>query len=165
MVKTPSSILMSLALPWITRVILLWAGQAYFKIQVLSLLNVLTIQPQKQGPELSVSNNTTFFASSADVAMDSDGDFIVSWSEREEGSKYGINNSNSIYAKTYSSTGAFIEKISDIESQLTASSSSVALDDDGDVAFAWQGRDEESNGIEKYSIYTRRYKLNLIQPN
>ena len=119
---------------------------------------------QKQGQELLLNDNTSAFAAFADVAMDSDGDFIVSWSESGSEGKYGFGTESDIFAKRYNNAGVFQEEIVGIDSQLSANLPAVAMDDDGDVAFAWQGREGENTEFEKYSIYTRRYQLNITEP-
>lgn len=118
-----------------------------------------TNQNQALGSNFTVSDNEEPFNSFADVAMDSDGDFVVSWDGRPNNDNKYASNSN-VYAKQYDKTGQLKSKTLKISEQQPHSDlTSVALDDDGDLVFAWQSLVDEDPSGEKYNIYARQYKL------
>ncbi len=98
---------------------------------------------------LVTSNETADYAS---VAMDGDGDFVVTWSQQDSETSWDI------YARRFDSAGnplgdAFLvnSETDDVQRY-----SSVAMDVDGDFVITWQsvGQDEDESG---YGIYAQRF--------
>jgi hypothetical protein len=104
-----------------------------------------------QGGEFLV-NTTTFFGQFFPaVAMDADGDFVVTWtSDQQDGSGYGI------YAQRYNAAG--VAQGGEFRVNTTTANSqqepAVAMDADGDFVLTWTsiGQDGMSGGI-----YAQRY--------
>ena len=109
-----------------------------------------------QGSEFQVNTYTTnrqFFPS---VAMDSDGDFVVTWESRDQdGSIYGI------YGRRYNAAGI----AQGIEFQVNTYTTgiqgypSVAMDSDGDFVVSWRSYDQDGS---LSGIYGQRYIINTI---
>ncbi|MGE4004031.1 MAG: hypothetical protein AB7I48_27925, partial [Planctomycetaceae bacterium] len=87
------------------------------------------------------------------VAMDTDGDAIVTWSSfGQDGDQYGI------YARRYNAAGQpegheFRVNTYTASDQLY---SSVALDDDGDFVVVWSSQGQDGSG---YGVYGQRYAV------
>jgi Ca2+-binding RTX toxin-like protein len=102
------------------------------------------------GQEFRVNSFTASAQSSASVAMDGDGDFVIVWQSREQdGSDYGI------YAQRYDAAGAkrgdeFLVNTTTTFGQLYPS---VAMSATGDFVISWTGLQDGNN----YSILARRY--------
>lgn len=85
------------------------------------------------------------------VALDADGDFVVTWvSDGQDGSGYGI------YAQRFAADGNPVggEFRVNVYTLGRQGESLVAMDDDGDFVVAWQSFDQDGSGFE---IYARRY--------
>jgi large repetitive protein len=89
-------------------------------------------------------------ASLRSVAIDQDGDFVVTWESRgQDGDRYGI------YARRFNVAGeaqgdAFQVNTTTVSNQR---SSKVAIDQDGDFVVTWESYDSDEN----YGIYAQRY--------
>ncbi len=99
-------------------------------------------------PVILVTQNPT--ADFASVAMDGDGDFVVTWSQESATTSWDV------YARRYDSMGnplgdAFMvnEETDDVQRY-----SSVAMDVDGDFVIVWQSADQDGSG---YGIYGQRF--------
>ena len=96
-----------------------------------------------QGGEFRVNTVTAGSQTNAAVAMDADGDFIVSWqSEAQDGSGYGI------YAQRYNAAGVaqggeFLVNTGTADNQR---SPAVAMDADGDLVIAWHSTGQDGSG-------------------
>jgi len=107
-----------------------------------------------QGTEFQVNTYTDNNQSNASVAMDADGDFVITWqSFGQDGGNGGI------YAQRYNSAGVaqgseFQVNTYTIDSQRNAS---VAMDADGDFVIAWQSYGQDGSGS---GIYAQRYFAN-----
>lgn len=104
-----------------------------------------------QGGEFLVNTTTANGQSRPSVAMDANGDFVVSWdSGDQDGSSFGV------YAQRYNAAG--VTQGSEFRVNTTTASiqaeASVAMDADGDFVVAWQslGQDGSSDGV-----YAQRY--------
>ncbi|MDZ4689197.1 MAG: cadherin domain-containing protein [Planctomycetaceae bacterium] len=89
----------------------------------------------KVGGEFRVNTYTTGDQASAAVAMDDDGDFVVTWSsENQDGSGYGV------YAQRYNNLGVAVGGEFLVNSLTTGhqGNSSVAMDASGNYVVAWQ---------------------------
>lgn len=104
------------------------------------------------GVEFLVNTHTTSYQRSPDVAMDSNGDFVVVWDSQgiagEDG--YGIR------AQRYSNTGATVGSEFSVNTYTTSTQRdpSVAMDDVGNFIVTWQSNQEETDGN---GIYAQLY--------
>jgi hypothetical protein len=103
-----------------------------------------------QGIEFRVNTFTTSAQFTSVVAMDSDGDFLVTWaSYSQDSSSWGI------YGRSFSAAGAALG----IEFRLNTfhlnaqEQPAVAMNADGDAVGAWQSNQDGSS----YGIYAQRY--------
>ncbi len=105
------------------------------------------------GGEFRVNTYTTNTQSNPSVAIDSDGDFVISWSSLSQtgDTSYGI------YAQKYNSSGGPVN--SEIHVNSTTASiqkfPSVAMDDDGDFVISWVSNNQDASTT--YGIYAQRY--------
>jgi hypothetical protein len=104
-----------------------------------------------QGPEFQVNIYTPTLQRYPAVALDSDGDFVVSWeSVGQDGANVGV------FARRFDSAG--VSKAT--EFQVTThtldyqSSPVVALDSDGDFVIAWGSGQQDGSGS---GVFTRRF--------
>ena len=104
-----------------------------------------------QGGEFQVNTYTTSFQRIPSVAIDSDGDFVVTWVSRDQDGNY-----DGIYGQRYNSSG--VAQGSEFQvNTYTASSQtnpSVAMDSDGDFVITWQSAGQDGS---LYGIYGQRY--------
>ncbi|MBN3961089.1 cadherin-like domain-containing protein [Nostoc sp. NMS8] len=111
-----------------------------------------------QGSEFQVNNTTTADQKNPTVAMDANGDFVISWqSDGQDG------DNNGIYARRYNSSGVaqgseFLVNDTTVDSQ---SNPSVAIAADGNFVISWQSFEQDgfSDGI-----YAQLYKNNGAPP-
>ena len=104
-----------------------------------------------QGSEFMVNTYTTDRQFLPSVAMDSDGDFVVSWNSYEQdGNHYGI------YAQRYDSDGIPQGSEFQVNTYTTGSQfdHSVAMDVNGNFIIAWQSAGQDGSG---YGVYAQRY--------
>jgi hypothetical protein len=103
---------------------------------------------EPQGAEFRVNTYTTGDQFDPSVAMDTDGDFIVAWTSRDQdGSNLGI------YAQRYNAAsgllgGEFRVNTYTIGYQV---SPSVAMDTDGDFIVAWTSAEQDGDGDGVYA--------------
>ncbi|MEH2369148.1 beta strand repeat-containing protein [Nostoc sp.] len=101
------------------------------------------------GGEFQVNTNTTGNQLNSTVAIDADGDFVISW-QSQDGSGFGI------YAQRYNNAGVAIGG----EFQVNASTNNnqvnptVAIDADGDFVISWQSIGQDGSS---YGVYAQRY--------
>ena len=110
------------------------------------------------GSEFQVNTYTDNFQNSSSVAMDNDGDYIVTWNSRyQDGSFYGI------YAQRYDNTGATVGGEFQVNTYTTGSqlAPSATMDTDGNFVVAWQSNGSQDGS--SYGIYAQRYS-NAILP-
>ncbi len=103
------------------------------------------------GDEFQVNVATTSEQIFPAVAMDDDGDFVVTWSSLwQDSSLYGV------YARCYDASGT--AQGSEFRVNTTTDNnqnfSAVAMDADGDFTIAWTSTDQDG---DKTGIYARRY--------
>ncbi len=104
-----------------------------------------------QGGELQINSFTTGAQSSPSIAMDDDGDFVITWhSNGQDGSLNGV------YAQRYNAAGATqgAEFKANAHTTSYQQSPSVAMDSDGDFVIAWQSNDQDGS---VFGVYGRRY--------
>jgi hypothetical protein len=103
------------------------------------------------GTEFLVNTYTVDHQANSSIAMDSDGDFVITWqSMGQDGSDYGV------YAQRYNSSGAiqggeFLVNTHTVSSQYNPS---IAMDSDGDFVIAWQSYGQDGSS---YGVYAQRY--------
>jgi hypothetical protein len=105
---------------------------------------------EAQGLEFRVNGYTTNSQEFPSIAMDSDGDFVIAWSSRDQdGSGVGI------YAQRYNASGAALDFEFRVNTYtaIDQKNSSISMDSDGDFVVTWEGYEELYN----YGIYGRRY--------
>ncbi|MBU8545814.1 MULTISPECIES: beta strand repeat-containing protein, partial [Roseomonadaceae] len=104
-----------------------------------------------QGDEFRVNTYTTNAQSQSSVAMDADGDFVVTWnSSGQDGSGYGI------YAQRYNAGGVAQGAEFRVNTFTTGSQSSpdVAMDADGDFVVVWHSAGQDGSGT---GVFAQRY--------
>jgi Ca2+-binding RTX toxin-like protein len=104
-----------------------------------------------QGGEFQVNSFTTNSQRNSTVAMDADGDFVVTWaSYGQDGSRYGV------YAQRYNAAGIAQGSEFKVSSFTTGSQrdSTVAMDADGDFVITWSSIGQDGSG---YGVYAQRY--------
>ena len=101
--------------------------------------------------------------SNASVAMDADGDFVVTWTNYrdEDGVASNGREQVDVYARRYDSDGTAVGDAFRVNT-FTAKDqkwSSVAMDTDGDFVITWSSYGQENNGKTGYGygVYARRY--------
>ncbi|MBX9852718.1 MAG: cadherin domain-containing protein [Cytophagaceae bacterium] len=104
-----------------------------------------------QGSEFRVNTYTTNTQSLPSIAMDSDGDFVITWNDYvQDRSYYGI------FAQRYNALGLaqggeFQVNTFTTDQQL---SPSIAMDSDGNFVIAWNSYSQDG---DNYGIYAQRY--------
>ncbi len=103
-----------------------------------------------QGAEFKVNTFTTDSQRDPAIAMDADGDFVVTWTSQGQESHYGV------YAQRYNAAG--LAQGGEFRVNVYTNSiqrySTVAMDQDGDFAVTWSSYGQDGSG---YGIYARRY--------
>ncbi|MEH2210219.1 hypothetical protein, partial [Nostoc sp.] len=101
--------------------------------------------------EFQVNTYTIGSQSNSTVAIDADGDFVISWiSSGQDGS------GNGIYAQRYNSAGVAQGgefKVNTYTSS-TQNNPAVAMDSGGDFVISWTSNGQDGDG---YGIYAQRY--------
>ena len=108
----------------------------------------------KQGPEFQVNSETAYSQLRPDVAMDEDGDFVITWqSNLQDG------DNNGIFYKRYDKSGVAID-ISDVQANITTDNRqyepTVAMDADGDFVIAWTSNGQEGS-YNGEGVYFNRF--------
>ncbi|MEH2113708.1 hypothetical protein [Nostoc sp.] len=106
-----------------------------------------------QGSEFRVNSTTSGDQNSSTVAVDANGDFVVSWqSYGQDGDYYGI------YAQRYNSAGVAQGSEFQVNTTTTTTryqlSPTIAIDAGGDFVISWQSLGQDGSG---YGIYAQRY--------
>lgn len=106
-----------------------------------------------QGADFHVNTNSTSSASSAAVAMDATGDFVIAWATYgQDGSGWGI------YAQRYDSAGVAQGGEFQVNTYTTNFQNvpSVAMDEVGDFVITWHSFSQDGSD---YGIYARLYNF------
>ncbi len=106
---------------------------------------------QAAGPEFRVNNYTQSSQGSSSIAIDADGDFVVTWeSYGQDGSGDGI------YAQRYSAAGVAQGGESLVNTTTTNNQRrpSIAMDADGDFIVTWESSGQDGSF---YGVYAQRY--------
>ncbi|MEM7347020.1 MAG: hypothetical protein AAF485_22500, partial [Chloroflexota bacterium] len=118
-----------------------------------------------QGSEFRVNTYTTFAQRNPSVAMNSDGDFVVTWdsgsygSTGQDGSDYGV------YAQRYDASGIAQGSEFQVNTYTTSNQGgafygepAIALDSDGDFVVTWgSGTFAQTQDGSRQGIYAQRY--------
>ena len=119
-----------------------------------------------QGNEFRVNSFTghTVITSSQQfpsVAMDADGDFVISWQSN------GQSTNNAIYAQRYNSSGVPVGGEFLVNNNAAGGSQrdpSVAIDADGDFVISWETNQSGGVGgiigVDQFGVYAQRYNAN-----
>ncbi|MDZ4688529.1 MAG: cadherin domain-containing protein, partial [Planctomycetaceae bacterium] len=105
-----------------------------------------------QGSEFRVNTYTTDAQLLSTVAMDADGDFVITWSSNgQDGSVYGI------YAQRYNAAGVAQGTEFQVNTFINANQrhSTVAMDDSGDFVVTWTSYGQDTP--VSYGVYAQRY--------
>ncbi|HUQ68484.1 MAG TPA: hypothetical protein VM165_03110, partial [Planctomycetaceae bacterium] len=126
-------------------------GSAGVSTAVVQTLEPRVLLANPAGAEFQVNTTTVSFqrtnVSASSVALDADGDFVVTWSSfGQDGSGYGI------FAQRYNAAGAAQGGEFQVNTYTTNSQqqSAVAMDADGDFVIAWSSGSQDGSG---YGIY------------
>ncbi len=104
------------------------------------------------GSEFIVNTETENHQSSPSIAMDADGDFVISWfSYDQDGGDDGV------YAQRYQADGtaAGNEFLVNTETASNQREPSIAMDADGDFVISWFSHDQDGSS---YGVYAQRYE-------
>jgi hypothetical protein len=104
-----------------------------------------------QGGQIQVNTNTTNDQLYGGVAMDSNGNFVVTWSSiNQDTSGYGI------FAQRFDSTGAYVGGEFQVNTTVANDQiySQVAMDATGDFVIVWESAGQDGSGR---GIYGQRY--------
>jgi hypothetical protein len=111
------------------------------------------------GSEFRANSTTADHQYGPAVALDGDGDFIVTWmSLNQDGSGWGV------YGQFYDTTGATLGTEFRANTEVTADQwfPSVGIDDDGEFVVAWQSFNQDAAGTN--GVYAQRYSYGPSAP-
>jgi hypothetical protein len=116
------------------------------QVERLESRSLLSVVPA--GSEFQVNTSTTIYQDTPSVAVDADGDFVITWNSAH--SEYG-----DVYAQRYSAAGVRQGDEFRVNTYTTLSQAnpSVAMDAYGDFVIVWSGIGEE----DIHGIYAQRY--------
>jgi hypothetical protein len=118
-----------------------------------------SFEGQPQSNEFTVNTFTTEAQRLPAVALDSNGDFVITWASREQDeSGYGI------YAQAYSAAGAPVGSEFKVSTYTTLAqyNPAIAMDADGDFVIAWHSGDSQDGS--GYGVYAQRYGTDVTGP-
>jgi uncharacterized repeat protein (TIGR01451 family) len=106
------------------------------------------------GSEFQVNTHITGVQNNPSVAMDADGDYVIAWQslfQQPGGEGYGI------YAQRYQADGtpAGNEFLVNTFASAWQTSSTIAMDADGDFVIAWDSRVQDG---DSYGVYAQRFQ-------
>ena len=106
---------------------------------------------EKQGAEFRVNTHTASLQSQAAVAMDADGDFVVTWASCYQDGRDGWG----VYAQRYDASGVPQggEFLVNVATSFTQAAPSVAMDDAGNIVIAWMGPGD----ADGWAVLARRF--------
>ena len=111
-----------------------------------------------QGSEFRANTQTADTQRDVSVAMDGDGDFLVTWSSQaQDGSAYGV------YAQRYTAAGAAqggefrVNTFTSGDQRIPG----VALDFDGDAVIAWESREQDGSA---FGVFARQFTPGVPAP-
>jgi hypothetical protein len=115
-------------------------------------------KPLVNGDEFHVNTYTSGDQYSSSVAMDDNGDFVITWKSRnQDGESYGI------YAQRYDSAGfqAGSEFQVNTFTTNTQINPKAAMDSDGDFIITWMSYSQDGYG---YGVFAQRYNSDGSKP-
>jgi hypothetical protein len=119
-------------------------------------------KPLLNGSEFRVNTFTSFTQNKSSVAMDSAGDFVISWNDTSRRDGYGY----AIYAQRYNSDGSKpllngsefrVNTFTDQNQR----DSSIAMDSSGDFVVTWMSYSQDGS---RYGIFAQRYNSDGSKP-
>jgi hypothetical protein len=107
------------------------------------------------GNEFRVNTTISFSQSNPSAAMDSDGDFVISWNGN------GTGDSNGVFAQRYNKSGIALGSEFRVNTTIgnntnARTNPSVAMDSTGNFVVAWQSNSQDGNS---YGVYAQRYNV------
>ena len=105
---------------------------------------------EAQGSEFLVNDTFADQQLFASVAMDADGDFVISWSSKgQDGDNWGV------YAELYAANGTVTRSEFQVNSYTTDEQafSQVAMDANGNFVVTWSSKNQDS---DTWGIYAQR---------
>ncbi len=113
-----------------------------------------------QGSNFQVNTYTTFSQEDPSAAMDSEGDFVITWVSYQDGGSGTNSPQYGIYGQRYNSAGAAQQSEFRVNSYTTNQQElpAVAMDSEGDFVVTWQSFGQ---GGSEYGVYARRYNAIL----
>jgi hypothetical protein len=111
-----------------------------------------------QGDEFRVNETVSDFQNFPAIAMDDDGDFVVTWDSYGQTGSYGYYD---IFARRYNAAGTAQGSEFRVNNETFDEQgvSAVAMDADGDFVVTWQSFDQDGSG---YGIFARRYNASGV---
>jgi subtilisin-like proprotein convertase family protein len=115
------------------------------------------------GPEFLVNQTTLNNQAFSSVAMDAEGDFVITWTSYGQdgvGTGYGggVNGENGVFARRYSGSAPLGNEFQvNTYGQGDQQMSRVAMDADGDFVIAWQSDGQDGDA---WGIYSQRFARN-----
>ncbi len=109
-----------------------------------------------QGSEFRINTTTAGVQKWASVAMDADGDFVVTWtSDGQDGNRTGV------YAQRYNAAG--VAQGSEFRANTTTANyqenSAVAMDDAGNFVITWSSNNQDGSS---WGVYAQRYNASGV---
>jgi hypothetical protein len=117
-----------------------------------------------QGGEFQVNSYTTNIQRNPAVGLDSDGDFVVTWTSN--GSNDGDSSDYSVQGRRYNSVGTAQGSQFQVNNYTTNRQwlPAVARDSDGDFVIAWTSNGSFGNDTDWYSIQAQRFPMQSPTP-
>ena len=121
-----------------------------------------------QGDEFRVNRYTSDTQQYPKVAMDGDGDFVITWQNKyQDGSNFGVYNYN-VYARRYRADGTSQDDefrvnalTTEPQTQPGAARPDVAMDLNGDFVIVWASY-YEFDSPQDFNLHARRYKADGV---
>jgi len=105
-----------------------------------------------QGNVISVVEGSFLNPATPALAMDSAGDFVITWSS--------YNTSNDVFASRYSAAGTALGNSFPVNTHTTGNQQlpAVAMDAAGDFVIVWESAGQDGSG---YAVYAQRYRVDV----
>ena len=110
-----------------------------------------------RGSEFQVNTTTMDWQQVPSVAMDAEGDFVVTWtSEKQDGGAPGAMGSGGVFAQRFDAAGSTLGAEFQVNSFVDGDQGypQVAMDADGNFVVAWFSEGQDGSG---YGVYAQRY--------
>lgn len=116
-----------------------------------------TADGSPQGSEIQINDFTTSGQYRPSVAMDADGNFVVTW--LSFGSHGDDDSGNSVQARRFDSNGLPVGGQFQVNTYTTFDQKTpdVAMNDAGEFVVVWKARDRDDGGYVYYSAHGQRY--------